>query len=294
MFRGTLGEAENALKTPCSVDLSKISGNALAIWVSFVVFGLWVYHGIAQREFTSIATLSVIAQALSFVLLHMQISTCGSVAGISGKTVIMHIMKLCCRIGASLWIGGYLPVDNTGDWLYNLIDVVSLLMAIRILFCIHVSHKSSYQKAEDAFEVRNLILGAVVLAVLIHPRFCQWTACDILWTVHLYIDAIAMVPQIWMVSKGGGKMNALTAHYIAATLMSNLLGFVFWFYASESFSDGYGDAYGKINITGLAVNGAHVVQVLLLLDFGYFYGRACLQGQGLTRNIGLYNGYMDF
>merc|ERR1719321_1397501 len=207
---------------------------------------------------------------------------------------MMHALKLCCRLGASLWIGGYLPVDKTGDWLYNLCDVVCLVMALRILFCIHVSYKSSYQAAEDAFQAWNLILGAVVLAVLIHPRFCQWTACDVLWTIHLYIDAVAMVPQLWMVSKGGGQLNALTAHYIAATLLSNLLGFVFWFHASEAFSDGYGDNYGHINITSLAVHGAHVVQVLLLLDFGYFYGRACLKGHGLAQNMGLYNGYMDF
>merc|ERR1719161_3408707 len=107
------------------------------------------------------------------------------------------------------------------------------MMALRILFCIHVSHKSSYQAAEAGLRVQNLVLGAVVLAVLIHPRFCQWTACDILWTVHLYIDAIAMVPQLWMVSKGG-KINALTAHYIAATLLSNVLGLLFWYYASTA------------------------------------------------------------
>merc|ERR1719263_1997973 len=144
-------------------------------------------------------------------------------------------------------------------------------MALRILFCINVSHKSSYDADGDGLRGQNLILGAVVLAVLIHPRFCQWTACDILWTVHLYIDAIAMVPQIWMVSKGGGKLNTLTAHYIAATLLSNVLGLVFWYYASAALSDGYGDAYKGLNITSLAVNGAHVVQVLLLLDFGFFY-----------------------
>merc|ERR1719326_2056310 len=80
-------------------------------WLAFGAVGLWIYHEIAEKAFTSILTLGVLAQALSFVLLQIQISLNKSVAGISGKTMIMHLVKLVCRLSSSLFLDGYLPLD---------------------------------------------------------------------------------------------------------------------------------------------------------------------------------------
>merc|ERR1719235_119798 len=120
----------------------------------------------------------------------------------------------------------------------------------------------------------NMIMGAVALAIVLHPDLIDWAPFDILWTVHLYIDAIAMVPQLWMISKAGGKVQGFTAHYIGAILLSSILSGLFWFYATPELAE-----ENKMNVAGLAINGAHLVQLLLLLDFGYFYGKACLQGK---------------
>jgi len=275
MLQGSVQHAEKYQKGT-GHGLAGVSSNVLMAWVGFAVLGLWVYHEIAQKKFTVILTLSVIAQALSFVLLQVQISTNGSVAGISGKSMIMHAAKLCCRLATTLFLDGYLPTDKSGDFIYQACDIVSLLLVFHILFCTHVSRKDSYQAAEDTFEVRNLMLGAFVLAIFIHPGLNAWTPMDIVWTTHLYIDAVTMVPQLWMLSKAGGRVDGLTAHYVAATLLSSLLSFLFWFYAAPELAP---KDHNGINIKGLAVNGAHIVQVLLLLDFGYFYAKACLQGQ---------------
>jgi len=274
MLSGAMLHAGAAQKTEHQV------GNALFAWVACAVFGLWIWHEIAEKAFTSILTLAVIAQALSFVVLQLQITATKSVAGISGKALIMHAAKLLCRLGTTVFIDVYLPVDKTGDWIYQVADAVSLVLVAHILFCMHVSHKASYQAAEDTMDVWKMILGASVLAVFLHPCMAHWAPVDILWAAHLYIDAVAMLPQLWMMSKVGGQVKAMTAHYIAATLLSNLLSGLFWFYASPEFlhQAQLAGSTSTINIHGLAVNGAHMVQVLLLLDFGYFYCKACLQG----------------
>merc|ERR1719428_2504045 len=214
-------------------------------------------------------------QALAFTFLQMQISTSGTVAGISGKALTMHAIKLCCRLGSSLFLDGYLPTDKSGDWIYQLGDVLSLLMVLQILYSIYGAYRSSYQFEVDTLEVRNLIMGAVVLAVLIHPDMNSWAPMDIVWTTHLYVDAIAMVPQLWMISQMGGVVKGFTAHYIGATMLSNFLSGLFWFYASPDLVEDE----KSLNIPGLAINGAHIVQMILLLDFGYYYGRAFLSGK---------------
>merc|ERR1719498_1141844 len=140
-------------------------------------------------------------------------------------------------------------------------------MVLQILLCVLVSHKATYQSDQDSVDVRNLVMGAFVLAVLIHPSQHAWVPLDILWTTHLYIDAVAMVPQLWMITKAGGKVKGLTSHYIAATLLSNMLSGVFWFLACPSLD--VDDS--SLSIACLAINGAHAIQLFVLVDFGYFY-----------------------
>merc|ERR1719454_363858 len=137
---------------------------------------------------------------MSFVVLQMQICASKSVAGISGKALIMHMAKLLCRLGTTVFVDVYLPVDKTGDWIYQVADAVSLLLVLYVLYCVHSSHKATYQAAEDSIDAQNLILGAFLLAVLIHPCHAHNAPVDILWAAHLYIDAVAMVPQLWMLS----------------------------------------------------------------------------------------------
>merc|ERR1719274_383947 len=220
-------------------------------------------------------------QALAFTFLQMQISTSGTVAGISGKALTMHAIKLCCRLCSSLFLDGYLPTDKSGDWIYQLGDVLSLLMVLQILYSVYGAYKSSYQFEVDTLDIRNLIMGAVVLAVLIHPDMNSWTPFDVLWTTHLYVDAVAMVPQLWMISRLGGKVQGFTAHYMAATTLSNFLSGLFWFFATPDLVEDE----TSFNIAGLAINGAHVVQMVLLLDFGYYYGKAFMQGRGLAATM---------
>merc|ERR1719359_673752 len=136
----------------------------LMAWVGFVGIGAWTYHEIALKEFTAILTLSVFAQALGFLLLHMHISASRSVAGVSGKALILHAVKLCCRLGTTLWLDGYLPTDKSGDWIYQVADVLSLVLVLQILFSVFVAHKATHQSGEDTMDVRNLIMVSFVLA----------------------------------------------------------------------------------------------------------------------------------
>merc|ERR1719463_30527 len=228
-------------------------------------------------------------QALAFSFLQMQISNSQSVAGISGKALTMHAIKLCCRLCSSLFLDGYLPTDKSGDWIYQLGDVLSLLMVLQILYYVYGAYKSSYQFETDTLDIRNLIMGAVVLAVLIHPDMNSWAPMDIVWTTHLYVDAIAMVPQLWMISRMGGEVRGFTAHYIFATTLSNFLSGLFWFYASPDLVE----EETSVNVPGLAINGAHIVQMILLVDFLYYYGRAFLQGKGLSSTMHIAGNAMD-
>merc|ERR1719498_1932421 len=80
---------------------------------------VFVYHFMADQAFSSVLTMSVFAQCLSYTLIGMQISSSRSVAGISGRTMMLQATMLCLRLTSTLFMDGYLPLDKTGDMVYQ-------------------------------------------------------------------------------------------------------------------------------------------------------------------------------
>jgi len=249
----------------------------LKAWICFFGLGSWMYHEIAAKAFTSILTFSVFAQALSFAVLVMQITASKSVAGISGRAMVMHAVKIALRLTVTVCFNGYLPTDNSGDWIYQVGDIVSLLLVCQILYYVYIRHKATYQREHDAVDVTFLVMAAFLLGSLVHPSLLPKAALNTVWMAHLWIDAVALVPQLWMISKADGKVHGLTLHYIAATLLSKVLSWTFWYFAyAELAEDG---AKQSINWPGMAVMAAHGLHVVLLLDFTYCYTKLCLAGR---------------
>merc|ERR1719487_2778260 len=120
-----------------------------------------VFQQIADQEFSCVLTMSVLSQCLSFVLIALQISNAKSVAGISGKTMILQALALCFRLSSTLFLDGYLPLDKTGDMMYQMVDVFSLMMVLNILQCIYKSHSVTYEREADTVDIKNIVMGCV-------------------------------------------------------------------------------------------------------------------------------------
>merc|ERR550514_433573 len=133
-----------------------------------------VFHQVAEQEFSSVLTMAVLAQCLAFVLIGLQIRKAKSVAGISGRTMIVQALAICFRLSSTLFLDGYLPLDKTGDMFYQIVDVCSLLMVLHILQCIYKTHTATYERENDTMDVKNMVIGSVALAVMFHPTLNDW------------------------------------------------------------------------------------------------------------------------
>merc|ERR1719428_2680985 len=196
---------------------------------SFAAAMLWVYHVIADQSLSGILTLSVMIQCLSFVLVGLKVSSTRSAAGISARTLGLDALSLCCRLSSTLFRDGYLPVDKSGDWVYQAVDLCTLSMVAYLLWQTLSVRRSSYQQSSDTCSVWPLLLGAFVMAALFHADMNHSFVFDCLWTMGLFLDAIAMIPQLWLITKNEGTVEALTSHYIATTVVSRLLSGYFWY-----------------------------------------------------------------
>jgi len=244
--------------------------STLGVYLGAFALGALVCQSFHDLGLSTFITLAMAIQCFAFTCLRLKIAQTKSVAGISGRSLMLQAMSCALRLCSTTWLNGYVPVDGTGDWLYQLLDVCAFLVVLQLLYCVFKSHRSMYQEEHDTFNVELMALGCFVLAVLVHPDLNNRPVFDTLWTTALYIDVVAMMPQLKLMTKIRGEVEALTSHYVGATALSRLVSLIFWYHGFVELAP----LDGSFNLAGWAIIAAHVLQVLLLGDFLYYYIRA--------------------
>jgi len=238
----------------------------------FTLCAVIVYRLFTDGDFSSIYTMGVAVQCLAFYLLNAKVEMQKSVSGISAKTLQVYVLVFVCRLSSTLVKNGYLPVDQSGDWVFQTADILSLIMTVKLLYRMYTSHRSTYQEEYDTFDVFRLVPPCIVLAMCVHGHLNGCPFFDSAWTASMNLDTIAMLPQLWMLAKIGGEVDGMTSHFVVALAFSRLCAFSFWAY-------GYTEIHRVSAVAGYQLLFAHGMQVLLSLDFVYYYLVARMKGK---------------
>lgn len=121
---------------------------------------------------------------------------------------------------------------------------------------IYHKFKVTYERNHDTFRIEFLIAPSALLALLIRHEF---TFLEILWTFSIYLEAVAILPQLFLVSKTG-EAETITSHYLFALGSYRALYILNWIwrYYTENFVDWIAVVAG-------------IVQTVLYCDFFYLY-----------------------
>lgn len=275
------------MAAPISASMTaKFDSNMMMVYLCAFIVGSLVYQSFNDLGVSTLMTLSVGLQCIGYVCLRLKISQQRSVAGISGKTLSLQALSCGLRLCSTTWLRGYIPSDSTGDWFYQFLDVLALVMCLQIMYCVFKSYNFTYQADDDVCNVKAIVLICFTLAVLVHPDLNNRPLFDTLWTTALYIDVVAMMPQLKMMTKISGEVEALTSHFVGATAVSRVVSLVFWYVAFQELAP----LDGSFNMSGWTIMFAHVVQVLLFCDFLFYYVRACALS-GYNTRLDLSSGF---
>merc|ERR1719316_289173 len=147
----------------------------------------------------------------------------------------------------------------------------------------------SHDADEDALSAAPFAAVAFVLACLLHGDLDDRPLFDTLWMCGLFISAVAVMPQLWIMTHGRRSISALTSHFVAVMAFSRVLsGSYMWYAHSEITCEPWIKGF---NHTGYAILAAHLVHLLLLGDFAYFYGKN-LATSGLNAPLVLPEAFM--
>jgi len=136
------------------------------LYLLFAACSSLVYQSYEGLGLSTCITLSASLQFLAYSLLAVKVAQQKSVRGISGKALTCYAVVYCARLSSTTWLLGYLPSDATGDGLYQLLDVMSLSTVLFLLFCVFKKYRHTYQKEEDTFEIKSMLITCFFFAML--------------------------------------------------------------------------------------------------------------------------------
>jgi ER lumen protein retaining receptor len=144
--------------------------------------------------------------------------------------------------------------------------VVFLAASYATIWLIYMKFRATYDQNHDTFRIEFLLLPVTILSLVANHEF---TVIEILWTWSIYLEAVAILPQLFMVSKTG-EAESITSHYLFALGSYRGLYILNWIY--RYYMESY---YDLIAIF------AGILQTVLYCDFFYLYITKVLRGQRL-------------
>ena len=161
----------------------------------------------------------------------------------------------------------YLDLVTSYVSLYNtFMKLIFILASFATVYLIYIKFKATYDHNHDTFRIEFLVLPAFVLALVINH---DYSVLEILWTFSIYLESVAILPQLFMVSKTG-EAESITSHYLFALGSYRALYILNWIY--RYMNDGHYDLIAIV---------AGVVQTVLYCDFFYLYITKVLKGKKL-------------
>jgi len=270
--------------------------SSMAKFVSFTTFQVYAcflmvcsmgYYSLGGNILSAssedkLAYLSCLAEGFGLLSLRIKIQRQGSVSGISGMTMVMYALVYLLRL--MMVVPEKLSLVYLDGWIIEVLQIASLLMVVDVLHSISMDYRKSYQEDLDVLHVKYLIPSCVVLAAVLHPQFSQGTWFSFCWTTYLYLDCLALMPQVVMMTRGAGKVEAPVSHFVAATALSRVMDLSFWYYNFNLGAQGFLHGF---NYSGWLIVFWHVVNLAIVADFMYYYLKARFSGRAMSADLAL-------
>ncbi|KAF9882650.1 endoplasmic reticulum retention protein [Aspergillus nanangensis] len=185
----------------------------------------------------------------SIFILLQKIKSSSSCSGLSFKSQVLYLMVFVTRYLDLFWA--------FTDSLYNTtFKILFIGSSGYIIYLMLNDYKPTHDPNIDTFKVQYLLLFSAVLA-LIFPH--DYSFSEILWTFSIWLESVAILPQLFMLQRTG-EADTITTHYLFALGLYRALYIPNWIYRylAESY-------FHPVPIV------AGILQTVLYSDFFYIY-----------------------
>ena len=252
----------------------------IIFWFSVVFAILFIYIFLSSKDFSFFLVLSSIVQTSAFVIILLKVTDRQNVSGLSANTLICYSILLFARLTSTLFYPGYLPNDSSGSWLYQLSDIISMLICCLLIYLLYFKYRETSDLILDnKIPFYFLVVPSYFLAVLVKSNLNNNFFCDTNWAFSMYLETVAIFPQILLFTIKKGQIEKFTSHFVALCGLNRLFSLIFWWdtYDELNHSESFFGAY-----IGYFIIGAQILQLLIMADYYYLYFKSILKGNEIN------------
>eukprot|EP01129_Flabellula_baltica_P005679 TRINITY_DN2070_c0_g1_i1.p1 TRINITY_DN2070_c0_g1~~TRINITY_DN2070_c0_g1_i1.p1 ORF type:complete len:156 (-),score=29.43 TRINITY_DN2070_c0_g1_i1:16-483(-) len=143
---------------------------------------------------------------------------------------------------------------------------------VAVIYLMMKKYKKTYAKEEDNFNVLYLIVPSLVTGALFNIHQIT-NITEILWAFSVFLEAVAIFPQIILIKNMEGVVEGLTSHYIICLGGYRFLYLVNWIYRFITEYPNY--IQYTIWIAGL-------IQAAVYSDLFYHYFTSTVRGEDMV------------
>ena len=137
---------------------------------------------------------------------------------LSGRSQILYAVVFTTR---------YLDLFTNFISLYNTVmKILFLSSSFGMVYSMYLKFRATYDSNNDTFKIEFLLGPVALLALLLNHEF---SLMEILWTFSIYLESVAILPQLFMVQKTG-EAESITSHYLFALGSYRGLYILNWIY----------------------------------------------------------------
>ncbi|KAL5332241.1 ER lumen protein retaining receptor-domain-containing protein [Aspergillus crustosus] len=193
----------------------------------------------------------------SIFILLQKMKTSSSCSGLSFKSQALYLMVFVTRYLDLFWA--------FTDSLYNTtFKILFIGSSGYILYLMLNDYRPTHDPNLDTFKAQYLLASSALLA-LIFPH--DYSISEILWTFSIWLESVAILPQLFMLQRTG-EADTITTHYLFALGLYRALYIPNWVY--RYFAERH---FQPVPVL------AGVVQTFLYSDFFYIYYTKIMKGK---------------
>jgi len=267
--------AKKSESVGCEKCATLVHPTVVSVYLIFAAVSAYTMKYLSDRDWSSLIAVDYALQALATVQLLVHVITTGKMKGISVGMLQALTMSYALRLSSTVWLQGYLPMDRTGNWFCQVMDLTSLVCVVQLLQRAYGADRDAQELEADRLPMPALLLACMVIGAACHADLDQRPLFDALWTAGFLAGCIAPLPQFVVTLTCEGAPR-LTSHFTAPLALATAATAAFW-------------AYGCLELAPervmYAIAGAVVVQVTLtvgLLVASTRFARAAAASVGVA------------
>jgi hypothetical protein len=213
----------------CEKYATSLHPTVVSVYLIFAAVSAYTIRYLSDRDWSALIAADYALQALATVQLLVHVVTTGKMKGISVGMLQALAMSYGLRLSSTVWLQGYLPVDQTGSWFCQVMDLTSLVCVVQLLQRAYGADRDAQELEADQLPMPALLSACLVIGVVCHADLDQRPLFDALWTAGFLAGCIAPLPQFVVTLTCEGALP-LTTHFTAPLTLATGATAAFWRY----------------------------------------------------------------